>query len=230
MNQDFSIVSLILNASFVVKLVMAGLLLTSLASWTVIFGKLFGLRKVRNTNEEFERDFWTGRNLNDLYNDAAQRADGAPMERIFASGMREFMKLRERRVVEVRPLFTEAAFGVVRVGEFFRFAEPPQEEVENVHPDVEEHAAGDVDIDQEGERPELGEGHADAEAAGGLEGVQEFIFAQGPADAAAPELGIRLQVLRHGFVGHDVGDPALELRVQARLRGRVARHVRALTR
>mgnify|MGYP003575899617 CR=1 FL=1 len=100
MNQDFSIVSLILNASLVVKLVMAGLLLTSLASWTVIFGKLFGLRKVRGANEEFEREFWTGRNLNDLYSDAAQRTDGAPMERIFASGMREFLKLRERRVVD----------------------------------------------------------------------------------------------------------------------------------
>jgi biopolymer transport protein TolQ len=100
MNQDFSIISLILNASIVVKLVMAGLLLTSLASWTVIFGKLFGLRKVRGANEDFEREFWTGRNLNDLYSDAAQRADGAPMERIFASGMREFLKLRERRVVD----------------------------------------------------------------------------------------------------------------------------------
>jgi biopolymer transport protein TolQ len=100
MNQDFSIVSLILHASLVVQLVMAGLLLTSLASWTVIFGKLFGLRKVRSTNDDFEREFWTGRNLNDLYSDAAQRTDGAPMERIFASGMREFMKLRERRVVD----------------------------------------------------------------------------------------------------------------------------------
>ena len=100
MNQDFSIVSLIMHASLVVQLVMGGLLLTSLASWTVIFGKLFGLRKVRSTNEEFEREFWTGRNLNDLYSDAARRNDGAPMERIFASGMREFLKLRERRVVD----------------------------------------------------------------------------------------------------------------------------------
>jgi biopolymer transport protein ExbB/TolQ len=39
-----SITALVLQASLVVQLVMAGLLLTSLASWTVIFGKLFGLR------------------------------------------------------------------------------------------------------------------------------------------------------------------------------------------
>jgi biopolymer transport protein TolQ len=100
MNTDFSIVSLVLHASFVVQLVMAGLLVVSLASWTVIFGKLFGLKKVRAVNEEFEREFWAGKNLNDLYNDAGRRAEGAPMERIFASGMREFLKLRERRVTD----------------------------------------------------------------------------------------------------------------------------------
>lgn len=98
MNQDFSIFTLVMHASWVVQLVMAGLLLASLASWTVIFGKLFGLKRVRGDNEEFEREFWAGRNLNELYADATKRTEGAPMERIFASGMREFMKLRERRV------------------------------------------------------------------------------------------------------------------------------------
>jgi len=99
MNQDLSIVTLVLQASFVVQIVMVGLLLTSLVSWTVIFGKLFGLRRVRVNNEEFEREFWAGKNLNDLYNDAVKRIErSAPLERIFASGMREFLKLRERRV------------------------------------------------------------------------------------------------------------------------------------
>ena len=100
MNQDFSIISLVLHASFVVQLVMAGLMLVSLGSWTVIFGKLFGLRRVRTMNEDFEREFWAGKNLNDLFNAASQKAHSAPLERIFASGMREFMKLRERRVVD----------------------------------------------------------------------------------------------------------------------------------
>jgi biopolymer transport protein TolQ len=98
MNQDFSIVTLVLHASFVVQLVMAGLLLTSLASWTVIFGKLFGLNRVRGRNDDFEREFWSGKNLADLHSAAGSKADTAPMERIFASGMREFLKLRERRL------------------------------------------------------------------------------------------------------------------------------------
>jgi len=98
MNQDFSIVTLVLHASIVVQIVMAGLMIASLASWTVIFGKLFGIKRVRTLNDGFERDFWSGQNLQDLYADAAKRADAAgPMSRIFASGMREFLKLRERR-------------------------------------------------------------------------------------------------------------------------------------
>ena len=98
MNQDMSIITLVLHASPVVQLVMAGLLLVSLASWTVIFGKFFGLKRVRQGNEDFERDFWSGRNLNELQQASAAKAHTAPLERIFASGMREFMKLRERRL------------------------------------------------------------------------------------------------------------------------------------
>ena len=97
MNQDFSIITLVLHASFVVQLVMVGLLLTSLASWTVIFSKLFGLRRLRRGNDAFEQEFWSGKNLNDLFNSASSNTESSTMERIFASGMREFLKLRERR-------------------------------------------------------------------------------------------------------------------------------------
>ena len=108
MTQDLSIVTLVLHASLVVQIVMVGLLLASLASWTVIFGKLVGLRKVRADNDEFEREFWAGRNLNDLYTDATKRTGDAPMERIFASGMREFFKLREKRVMDTGALLDGA--------------------------------------------------------------------------------------------------------------------------
>ncbi len=97
MNQDLSILQLVLQASLVVKLVMAGLLALSLASWAVIFSKIFGLRRVRATNDSFERDFWSGRSLSELHQ-AAQHDAAAPMQRIFASGMREFLKLREKRL------------------------------------------------------------------------------------------------------------------------------------
>jgi biopolymer transport protein TolQ len=100
MNQDISIINLVLHASWVVQVVMVGLLLTSLASWTVIFSKLFGLSGIRSGSDEFEREFWSGKNLNDLYSDAGRRAETTPMERIFASGMREVMKSHERRMAD----------------------------------------------------------------------------------------------------------------------------------
>jgi len=106
MNQDLSIFTLVTQASLVVQLVMAGLMVASVASWTVIFGKLFGLRRVRTFNEDFEREFWAGKNLNDLYADATQRAAkdvkrGAPMQRIAS----RYARFVQRKVPTTGHLF-----------------------------------------------------------------------------------------------------------------------------
>ena len=99
MNQDLSIFQLVLNASWVVQLVMLLLVAVSIASWAAIFRKLFALRRMKSLNDDFEREFWSGTSLNDLFAAAAQNAKlSGPMERIFASGMREYQKLRERRI------------------------------------------------------------------------------------------------------------------------------------
>ena len=101
MNQDLSILHLVVNASFIVQLVMLVLLVGSITSWAAIFRKLRALKMIKAQNDEFERDFWSGTSLNDLYASAAQNAKhGGPMERIFASGMREYQKLRERRIAD----------------------------------------------------------------------------------------------------------------------------------
>lgn len=109
MNQDLSILQLVLGASWVVQLVMLLLLLVSITSWAAIFRKLFALRRVNALNDDFERDFWSGTSLNDLFSSAAQNAKSAgPMERIFASGMREYQKLRERRIGDAGTLLDGA--------------------------------------------------------------------------------------------------------------------------
>src|SRR6202012_804866 len=97
MNQDLNIIELVLHASIIVKIVIAGLLLTSLLSWGLIFSKLGSLGKIKRRNEAFEQDFWSGKSLTDLYAQASNQADTGPLERLFSSGMREFMKLRPRR-------------------------------------------------------------------------------------------------------------------------------------
>jgi biopolymer transport protein ExbB/TolQ len=77
----------------------------SVASWATIFRKSQTLKRVRKLNDDFEQDFWSGTSLNDLYASAAHHAkQGGPMERIFASGMREYQKLRERRIADVNQL------------------------------------------------------------------------------------------------------------------------------
>jgi biopolymer transport protein TolQ len=109
MNQDLSILQLVLGASLVVQLVMLLLLLVSVTSWAAIFRKLFALRRVKALNTDFEREFWSGTSLNDLFSSAAQNARLAgPMERIFASGMREYQKLRERRISDAPTLMDGA--------------------------------------------------------------------------------------------------------------------------
>ena len=108
-SQDMSILALVLNASWVVQLVMLLLLGVSVASWSAIFRKVVALKQVKSLNETFEREFWSGTSLNDLYASAAQNAKSAgPMERIFASGMREYQKLRERRISDAGTLLDGA--------------------------------------------------------------------------------------------------------------------------
>jgi biopolymer transport protein TolQ len=109
MNQDLSIFHLVVNASVVVQLVMALLMVISVASWAAIFRKLFSLGRVKSLNDTFEREFWSGTSLNDLFSAAAKNArDSGPMERIFASGMREFQKLREKHITDANTLMDGA--------------------------------------------------------------------------------------------------------------------------
>ncbi len=94
MNQELSVLHLLLNASWVVKLVVLLLVGVSIASWAAIFRKMFAVKKVNLLNEEFEREFWSGSNLTELLARGGKSPEtSGPMERIFSSGMREFQKL-----------------------------------------------------------------------------------------------------------------------------------------
>ena len=92
---DMSVLSLITNASLLVQLVMAGLLLASVFSWYYIFIKIFSYKNAARQADKFEKDFWTGGDLNQLYQRAVNSRDAAgSLERIFESGFAEFTKLR----------------------------------------------------------------------------------------------------------------------------------------
>jgi biopolymer transport protein TolQ len=97
--QDLSFISLISNASLLVQLVMALLLLVSIMSWTYIFRKMFAIKSAQTQTDAFERAFWSGGNLNSLYEDAASNrrksvGESGALERIFEAGMSEFNKIK----------------------------------------------------------------------------------------------------------------------------------------
>ena len=93
---DMSVISLVAGASVLVQVVMLILVLASLFSWYYIFLKLFTLSRAARLADDFEKTFWSGAALNDLYQRALERRRPVGgLERIFESGFREFIKLRK---------------------------------------------------------------------------------------------------------------------------------------
>lgn len=94
MTVDMSLLTLIMNASFVVKLVMLALLLASLVSWNIIFKKRRLIKRTKMASDEFEANFWSGGDLNTLYQSASREKGGSlGMANIFEAGFREFNRI-----------------------------------------------------------------------------------------------------------------------------------------
>ena len=72
---DLSFLNLILDASPLVQLVMAALIIASLLSWTLIFDRSRVLKKARREAEEFEERFWSGGDLGQLYRNLDRERD-----------------------------------------------------------------------------------------------------------------------------------------------------------
>ena len=73
MDNELSIVRLVINASPVVQAVMGMLLLASLMSWTIIFRKRSLLSRAQDEAENFEDSFWKGGDLTALYRQIESR-------------------------------------------------------------------------------------------------------------------------------------------------------------
>ncbi|AUG52476.1 protein TolQ [Thalassospira marina] len=94
---DMSIWGLFIQAGLVVKVIMIGLLLSSVWVWAIVFEKTFRLRKLRAQANQFEEAFWSGGSLEDLYDRIADRPKD-PMAAIFVSAMREWRRSNARGV------------------------------------------------------------------------------------------------------------------------------------
>ena len=98
---DLSIITLVSEASLLVKLVMGLLVGLSFCSWWFIFRKAFETARAKKITDEFERQFWSGIDLQSLYVSIQNRMQEAgAIERIFEAGFREFLKLRAQKSID----------------------------------------------------------------------------------------------------------------------------------
>jgi biopolymer transport protein TolQ len=97
--ENLSILSLILNASVLVQLVMVVLFVASVISWIMIVQRGIYLRNAENSFKHFEDTFWSGVDLNNLYHELSQEAQenggNQGIENVFRAGFREFTRLTD---------------------------------------------------------------------------------------------------------------------------------------
>ena len=88
---DFSLLALFLRATFIVKVVMIMLIVASFWSWSIIIQKFLAYRAARASATVFDRAFWSGEPLDELYDSMNGQPQTAP-ERVFAAGMTEWRR------------------------------------------------------------------------------------------------------------------------------------------
>jgi biopolymer transport protein TolQ len=105
---------LILQASPVVQLVMLLLLFASLYSWFLIAKLHQSYKKAQADDEHFQKIFWSGAELNTLYNNAQLNSKRVGLEDIFYQGLGEYLKLKKRHAATQQTI--EGTERILRVG------------------------------------------------------------------------------------------------------------------
>ena len=103
-SSSLSIISLMMNASMLVQAVMLILFLASMVSWVMIIQRGRYQHRAKKNFVEFEKNFWSGADLNQLFRQSNSRSisgavDG--VENIFRAGFKEFTRLNQQ--VEADP-------------------------------------------------------------------------------------------------------------------------------
>ena len=118
MDEQLSLIDLVLNAGPMVKAVMALLLAASMASWFMIVQRILYFRGAGDEMLDFEEHFWSGVDLAEFYREGnARAADGVPivgMEGVFRAGFKEFSRLAPQSDMDAEALL-EGARRAMRV-------------------------------------------------------------------------------------------------------------------
>lgn len=97
MPESLNIVDLITQASLLVQIVMALLLLASLLSWVIIFRMSARLGTAKNFDQQFETWFWSGEDLAKLYQGVQGSPERQGLEQIFYVGFSEYLRMHKKR-------------------------------------------------------------------------------------------------------------------------------------
>lgn len=98
MENSINIISLITEASLVVKIVMLILVSLSITGWLLIFRLSARFGQAQKNDATFEQAFWSGANLKLLYQRAQSLAEQKHLEAIFYDGFSEYLKLNKKSV------------------------------------------------------------------------------------------------------------------------------------
>ena len=96
MTEQLSLWSLIANATVLVQFVMALLFVASMISWTMIVQRGLYLRNASRNLRQFEDNFWSGVDLNQLYQDSGAQAGAEGLVSVFRAGFREYNRLTQQ--------------------------------------------------------------------------------------------------------------------------------------
>ncbi|MDA8861343.1 protein TolQ [Gammaproteobacteria bacterium] len=97
---DISVLNLFLEAGMVVKTVMLLLLLASVLTWIVVVERYNFYKKIKDINTSFHRRFWSGEDLNVLYDEI--ELENIPLYgslSVFQSAFKEFKQLNPQEVI-----------------------------------------------------------------------------------------------------------------------------------
>ncbi|MGH8177453.1 MAG: protein TolQ [Steroidobacter sp.] len=113
MTSNLNPLDLVLQASIIVQIVMALLLLASIASWSIMLRKRAELRRARADADRFEEVFWSGGDLTAMFRSIDQgRRVTKGMESIFEQGFREFSRMRQQGGIASQQLIEGARRGM----------------------------------------------------------------------------------------------------------------------
>jgi biopolymer transport protein TolQ len=106
--ESISFWSLIIQADWLVKLVMLLLLAASIWSWAIILRRINQWREEKRRTKLFERRFWSGGNLHDLYRDTKKiKGTHAGMSNLFVSGFKAFLRMKDSQQISANAILDD---------------------------------------------------------------------------------------------------------------------------